>query len=96
MLGRFKRDRVHSKWSTAVCVRPRSTEDAPFGCSRYEWTALVASVASREHFSRCRVYHLREREDRRQLSAEHQSNVHCHLNDDCLVRVADPLARCLS
>lgn len=32
--------------STVVCVRPRSSEDAP-GCSRDGWTTLVATAASR-------------------------------------------------
>jgi len=54
MLGRFRRDRVHAEWSTVVCVRPRSSEDAP-GCSRNGWTTLVATSASRHRgSSRCR------------------------------------------
>lgn len=67
MLGRFRRDRVHAEWSTVVCVRPRSSEDAP-GCSRNGWTTLAATAASRHRgTSRCRrVDRFRESRDKRE------------------------------
>lgn len=77
MLGRFKRDRVHAKWSTAVCVRPRSTEDAP-GCLRNGWTTLVAVAAPRHYFSRFRVW---KHQEHREFFLDHQSNVHCQRDD---------------
>lgn len=67
MLGRFRRDWVHAEWSTVVCVRPRSSEDAP-GCSRDGWTTLVATAASRHRgFSHYRrVDRFRESRDKRE------------------------------
>lgn len=94
MLGRFRRDRVHAEWSTAVCVRPRSSEDAP-ACSREGWTTLVATASSRHRVpSRCRHVIARTREDRgvrekRRCRWNQQTSINCHNDDHGLNRPFD-------
>lgn len=95
MLGRFKRDRVHANWSTAVCVRPRSTEDAP-GCLRNGWTTLVAATTSRHDFSRCRVFRAWKHQERREFFFDHQAGFHCHHHDHSFGPFNDPAASSVS